>query len=820
MNIDRVLEELDALHMENKKEEIGVFLGGKIREAMEEGDSGSVLVLLNELVGFLRETNNYEEGLIYAQQAIQLVDGMGLTGTVPHATTLINAANLMRAAGHLADAVEAYEDAGKIYDGVLDPDDFSFAGLYNNLSLVYMEVPDYEKAIEYLKKALRIVELHKEGNTFELAVTHTNLGNSMLHMAMESGSGDVKEARQHLEAAEEIFERRKIFNTHYAATVMGLGEIEELSGNTEEACRKYEKGMQAVLNNFGYTEFYYRIKERYDRLDVKKTGGFEICRDFYNEKVKPLFEKELPVIFDIADIGLIGQGSDCYMTDDIASRDHDWGPAVCIWLLKEDYEKYADKAKELYDRLPDEYRGYTRVTSPQGGGRVGVLCFEDFVKDLMGKHSGERILNAVSGREKIFYGDWLSFDEISLSALTNGGLFDGRGGFFAKLRDFLSKGYPDKVKRTLLAQHCSLYSQNLQYNFRRMALRGDELSAGLMLNSGLRSAWKICFLLSDKFAPHDKWLPALAERTAAGEGISEKVRAISEGVKKLSFRDMTERDLDEVNGAIEKLTIHLAAELSKAGFVSGERRGQAGIYLEDLAMEIMNDDRRGTPWSQIKNENWDEGRIRGFFESFSLEDLPLKLAEMEFAAFDEVKNQGGRADCQDNWGTFSIMRRSQYNCWTKEMMVRYATDFMLSIRDGWNPIAEKYGRMEASTAPGEWEKIKGDFVTIDEEAKAIIETIVGIQVGWMENFAKEYPAFAGNARSIHTYEDTPGNTSYETYLRGELSCYSGEMLALYGAFIADLARSGKNLAYLTMEQTAKLYGYENLDDAEKKLVNS
>ncbi|MBQ8904687.1 MAG: DUF4125 family protein, partial [Oscillospiraceae bacterium] len=42
----------------------------------------------------------------------------------------------------------------------------------------------------------------------------------------------------------------------------------------------------------------------------------------------------------------------------------------------------------------------------------------------------------------------------------------------------------------------------------------------------------------------------------------------------------------------------------------------------------------------------------------------------------------------------------------------------------------------------------------------------------MEEFAKEFPKIAGTARSIHTEEDNEYNTSYETYLRGELGTYS------------------------------------------------
>ena len=53
------------------------------------------------------------------------------------------------------------------------------------------------------------------------------------------------------------------------------------------------------------------------------------------------------------------------------------------------------------------------------------------------------------------------------------------------------------------------------------------------------------------------------------------------------------------------------------------------------------------------------------------EKLAYRIAEMEFKAFDKVINEGGRADCQDDWETFSIMRVSQYLTWNTPMLTQY-----------------------------------------------------------------------------------------------------------------------------------------------------
>ena len=125
--------------------------------------------------------------------------------------------------------------------------------------------------------------------------------------------------------------------------------------------------------------------------------------------------------------------------------------------------------------------------------------------------------------------------------------------------------------------------------------------------------------------------------------------------------------------------------------------------------------------------------------------------------------------------------------------------------------------MMESTAPERYAEFKEQLPVLSDERIAIQEEIIRIQVSWMEEFARRYPKMAANARSIHSYEDTAYDTSYETYLRGELSTYSEQTFVLYGRFITKLLKEKKNLAYETMNYTAKLYGYSSVEDAENRL---
>lgn len=196
------------------------------------------------------------------------------------------------------------------------------------------------------------------------------------------------------------------------------------------------------------------------------------------------------------------------------------------------------------------------------------------------------------------------------------------------------------------------------------------------------------------------------------------------------------------------------------------------------------------------------------------EELLEYLVKTEFEAFDKAKNAEGRAACQDDWETFSIMRKSQYLTWTREMLISLICDFENANAIGWNMIAEKYARMMISTAPEEYEKIKEQLPPVSERNQALVEQIVAIQVKWMEEFAKEHPNVTMRGRKIHTSEDTFYATSAETYLRGELLTYSDETIALYAQFVVALLQEGKNLTEMTMFNTIQMYGYKKFEDVK------
>lgn len=201
-------------------------------------------------------------------------------------------------------------------------------------------------------------------------------------------------------------------------------------------------------------------------------------------------------------------------------------------------------------------------------------------------------------------------------------------------------------------------------------------------------------------------------------------------------------------------------------------------------------------------------------------DITDEIVALEWAAFDKVHNEGGRANCQEDFGTFEIMRKSQFLAWNDSTREGYLADLRNAARRGRNLVQEKYARMMASTAPEQYAAFAHTLPPLPESQRADIEQIIAQQLEWRLAFAAQYPHMSGQARLIRTEEDTAFDTSFETYLRGELGTYSGMTLSAYKRMVAAMAAAGENLTTRTMEHTARLYGYADLADAEAKLARA
>lgn len=756
-DISAIMERVDECYEQGRSGDAEQLMVQAIIQATEENDSESLLQLLNELLGHYRETGQVEASYQIAEQAINCAVKMGLEGSVPYATTLLNVANAYRAGGRLEDSLALYGKVRELYGEILTPDNLLVASLENNISLLYQEMGQFRHAKECLEKALSIVEAKKAD--FEVAVTHANLANTCMELR------EAEEAYAHAMKAVERFEALNVTDTHYGAALSALGSFYYQEKDYDQAAGYFRRAMEIMEHNLGRNEFYYRLKEN---LEACRLSGMALCRAYYETYGKTMIEEQFPEYADRIAVGLVGEGSDCYGYDDEISRDHDWGPGFCLWLTEETYEEIGEALQAAYEALPEEFMGYHRNTSGRGRGRRGVMTISNFYRRLLRAENFEEI-------------DFRQLPDYALSAACNGEVFRDEEGIFTAFRERLLMGYPQEILWLKLTESAARFAQAGQYNYQRMKSRKDDVTATVLLGDCLREAMKLVHYVENVYPPHDKWLFKSLQRLQCGPACVELVKNVSSATEQ------------EIPAAIEALGAYLAGVLYEKHFISDTES-----YLDAHTGELL---------------------YKSSLADKSVSELTEMVAQLEFEAFDKVQNEGGRASCQNDWTTFSIMRKSQYLTWNETMLMQYLYDFDRAYRKGHNLITEKYGRMMESTAPEKYEELKKHFAVLSPEKKNIIEQIVQMQVAWMEEFAAQFPGLAGNARSIHTMEDNAYNTSYETYLRGEISTYSDKMLELYGRYVVEHARAGKNLAFEIMQNSVRLYGYKSMEEAEAAHTN-
>lgn len=780
LDMEGILARVDAFFEANQGEEAERLMQESAALAVQLKDDEGLLQLLNELIGYYRETGQKENVYRMAPRAIAQAEKMGLAGTIPYATTLLNAATAYRACGRLQEAEGYYFQVQEIYREQLEPNHMLTAGLKNNIALLYQEKGDFAGAKKSLEEALEIAE--KNGAAYETAVTCANLAGTCMQLGEASG------AYEYANRSAQIFRSLNVEDSHFAAALATMGAWHYSRGEYGKALECYRQGMEIVEKNLGKNEYYRRLRENAESCEKalategnaesceratsagnirsREEGGLSLARDYYEAFGRPMIEEKFPEYAGRIAVGLSGRGSDCFGYDDAVSRDHDWGPEFCMWVTDETYGEIGKELEEAYARLPEEFRSCKRAPQMSRAKRRGVMRIAEFYQNLTGASEYEKI-------------DWRSVPDASLAAAVNGEIFRDDEGIFTAFREKLKAGYPEEIRYLKLAESAARYAQAAQYNAPRMKGRGDRLTSEMMVWDGIKEAMKLQHYIEGKYPPHDKWLHRSLRETKEGREVAAYAEAIA-------------RDAggEGVSAGIEELGAYFAMEMYGRDLIS-----DTDSYLDAHSEELV---------------------YKASLAAKSREELAAEIAGLEFEAFDKVQNEGGRASCQNDWSTFSIMRKSQYLTWDRAMLMQYLYDFHREYRRGHNLIEEKYGRMMESTAPEKYEEIKDRFPELSEEKKAIIEQIVKLQVGWMEEFAGRYPGLAGNARHIHTWEDESFDTSYETYLRGELGTYSDKMLELYGRYVVGYARRGGNIARDIMEKNVKMYGYSGLDEAEEK----
>ncbi|MCF0106793.1 MAG: DUF4125 family protein, partial [Holdemanella sp.] len=109
-----------------------------------------------------------------------------------------------------------------------------------------------------------------------------------------------------------------------------------------------------------------------------------------------------------------------------------------------------------------------------------------------------------------------------------------------------------------------------------------------------------------------------------------------------------------------------------------------------------------------------------------------KVIQLEWEMFQRVNNMGGRANCQDDFVTFEIMRKSQFLSWDHTVVKSYLNDLIDAKRNHRNLLTEKYLIMMKSTDPDYYYQNESMLIPLSNERINQQEEIISIEIEWAE----------------------------------------------------------------------------------------
>ncbi len=709
------------------------FIKEEIVKSINEKDTAKLFTILNEAIGFFRDTTALDLCLSYSDSLYNLLLNTTVDDKLYEAINYINLANAYRACKKFSLSLCLSDKAIDIFNTNNLEKDHNFAALLNNKALTYQMINEDELAIKLLKEALNYNK-----DDIKTATTYVNLASSYLRL------NDTFNACNYLLEAKTIFDTDSEYDFHYMGYLKTYALYNYVIKNYQESMKSYELSLAYISKFVGFTTYYYEtLNEYYNVLDILKinhhTPLLKLNKEYYET-----FAKELEKYSNIV-VGSFGYGSHNYMLDDKVSNDHDYEPGFII-LVKDNDTLMFDELTKFYESLPKIFKRFYLKNESK---RHGVFYFSDY-------------LNHVGYFERD--------NEIAKSRLLNGEIYLDKSNLLINLQNELKNDYNINFY-SLLVKAVLEFGQIAQYNTQRMVKRNDLLSAMYLENQLANICVRICHILNKKYMIHNKFHLAILKDFKYYDIFYNYIKCV---LTRVNTKEITEKFISDL---LYILKDHLLI------------KNVNSLYIEDYKDEMLE-----------------------FVNEYSLKhDLIKKIIDIEYDMFDKTKNIGSRASCQDNYPVFSLMRKSQYYTFNMSLLQSYYEYLNTAILDNHNIITYKYAYMEESTDNNHFKLIKDYLPTISSYKKNVVEEIIKIVLDDLLIVLNKYPNLVNCMRNVFTINDSIDDTSYETYLRGELYTYSDDLLTQYAKFIVINKQSDVNIVYNPMFYNAFFQDLEIID---------
>jgi hypothetical protein len=326
----------------------------------------------------------------------------------------------------------------------------------------------------------------------------------------------------------------------------------------------------------------------------------DVSREFFDEVVRPILEREFPIETAQTAFGVFGYGSEVLRLDDDYSRDHHWGLRINALMPDELYRKRADAMmRTLSAQLPPTFHGYALREGYTRWGGLELTSLEAYLeRTIGGAHPPQT------------YEDWLSIPEEDIIHVVAGEVWHDPAGRFTAIRAALNAYYPEPVRLRRIAHWCRYFSGMGTYALKRAILRENELYATITFARAIRLGVQLAFLLDRHYYPYDKWLLAFFERLPRMAG---RLRAIVHAAVRVSTPwERKLEQLDQMSDVLDAAMVEegiIAPHPKFVGSPSSGYRLMEHAYAE-LIQKLPDEIKTVVPvWDQIYMERFHSGYV-------------------------------------------------------------------------------------------------------------------------------------------------------------------------------------------------------------------
>lgn len=567
--IEEYLEKREEYKKSSKTREEVEILQKICKYYKEEKNQEKYIYYLNELGGASKYIGEYKLAIDSLNEAKEEIIKFQGKNSIEYATCLLNLTEVYRFKEEFDKLENLYLEVLEIYEKNNMQEDYRYAGLTNNLGLFYQNINKLDKAIIYHEKSLSILENKKE-YIVEYATTLNNLVIPYKEM------NKIEKSKEYLEKALLIYEKELgRHHSMYSAALNNKAIIKFEEKDYLASLNLFKESLEIVKKSFGENSLnYHNLKSNVDYLEdlvksmeVKKVNIdinensklIDKSREYTIKYIIPILKEKLTEVLDKISIGLIGEGSEVISLDDEYSKDHDYTFMPAIFLSDENYEKYANKIREILLSLPNEFLGIKHIENDILKERRGVLKLEEYIYRFLGKEDANLSIE-----------DYKKIPEHALFSLTAGEIFYSGDKKMEEIREKLVY-YPDIIRENKIATVCTKIAQAGQYNFLRLMKRNDIIGANSAKSIFIENVISLIYLLNRKYKPFYKWH-------------SYELKNMNENIYNRLIEIITRNDLDmyQMSNKMEEICYYLVEELKKQKLTN-----EKGYFLLNHAIYIQ-----------------------------------------------------------------------------------------------------------------------------------------------------------------------------------------------------------------------------------------